>query len=141
MFHDSDVSDSSIEELKRYEEDLNLAELKNEVLQFKTFISKENIISPVSMWSLIQENNIIVTFPNLNIILRIYLTLPISNASGERSFSVMARIKIFLRSTLGQQKLNSLSLLYKEKEILNNSINYDELIDEFAELKVRKKAI
>lgn len=93
------------------------------------------------MWSFIQENNIIATFPNLNIILRIYLTLPISNASGERSFSVMARIKNFLRSTLGQQKLNSLSLLYIEKELLNNSINYDKLIDEFAEVKVRKKAI
>ena len=82
----SDVSDSSIEKLKCYEEDLKLPELKNEVLQFKTFTSKENIISPVSMWSFIQENNIIATFPNLNTILRIYLTLPISNASGERSF-------------------------------------------------------
>ena len=91
------------------------------------------------MWSFIQENNIIATFPNLNIILRIYLTLPISNASGERSFSVMARIKKILRSTLGQQKLNSLSLLYIEKELLNNSINYDKLIDEFAELKVKKR--
>ncbi|ESO12153.1 hypothetical protein HELRODRAFT_153405, partial [Helobdella robusta] len=53
-------------------------------------------------------------FPNLNVILRIYLTLPVSNASGERSFSVMGKIKNFLRSTLGQQKLNSLSLLYIE---------------------------
>jgi len=51
-----------------------------------------NPVSPVSMWSFIQENNIIAIFPNLNIILRIYLTLPISNASGERSFSVLARI-------------------------------------------------
>ncbi|ESO05720.1 hypothetical protein HELRODRAFT_77310 [Helobdella robusta] len=93
------------------------------------------------MWSFIQENNIIATFPNLNVILRIYLNLPVSNASGERSFSVMGRIKNFLRSTLGQQKLNSLSLLYIEKELLNSSINYDKLIDEFAELKVRKKAI
>ncbi|ESO01990.1 hypothetical protein HELRODRAFT_65462 [Helobdella robusta] len=93
------------------------------------------------MWSFIQENNIIATFPNLNVILRIYLTLQVSNASGERSFSVMVRIKNFLRSTLGQQKLNSLSLLYIEKESLNNSINYDKLFDEFAELKVRKMAI
>ncbi|XP_023211789.1 uncharacterized protein LOC111614656 [Centruroides sculpturatus] len=92
--HDSNVNDSSIEELKCYEQDLNLAELKNEVLQFKTFISKENM-SPVSMWSFIQENNIIATFLNLNIILRIYLTLPISNASGKRSFSVPQNKKFF----------------------------------------------
>ena len=120
MFPDSDVSDSSIEELKCYEQDLNQAELENEVLQFKIFISKENIILPVSMWSFIQENCIIATFRNLNIILRIYLTFPISNASGERSFSVMPRIKKKIRSKLGLQKLNSLSLFYIEKELLNN---------------------
>ena len=42
-----------------------------------TLISKENIILLVSMWSFIQENNI-ATFSNLNIILRIYLSPPIS---------------------------------------------------------------
>ena len=46
-------------------------------------IRKENINSPLSMWLFIQENNIIATFSNLNIILRIYLTLPISTASAE----------------------------------------------------------
>ena len=102
IFYDCHLSDFSIEEIKCYKQELNLAELKNEVIQFKTFISKENIMSPTSTWLFIQENNIIATFPNLNTILRIYLTLPISNASGERSFSVMARIflfKIHLRST------------------------------------------
>ena len=52
--------------------------------------AKENIISPVSMRSSIQETNIIATYPNLNIILRISLTHPIFIASGERSFSVIA---------------------------------------------------
>ena len=47
----------------------------------------------------------------------------------------------FLTVDVGQQKLNSLSLLYIEKKLLNSAINYDKLIDEFAELKVRKRAI
>ena len=72
FFYNSELSDFSIEELKCYEQDLNLAELKNEVIQLTTFISKENIISLTFMWSFIQDNNIIATFPNLNIILRIF---------------------------------------------------------------------
>ena len=75
FFYNSELSDFSIEELKCYEQDLNLAELKNDVIQ----------LTP--LWSFIQDNNIIATFPNLNTILSIYLILPISNASGERSFS------------------------------------------------------
>lgn len=71
---------NTFEELKIYESDINLMEL----IQFRACIKEENIKSPESMYSFIQENNIVATFANLNIILRIYLTLPISNARGER---------------------------------------------------------
>ena len=40
------------------------------------------------------------------------------------------------RFTIGQQRSKSLSLLYIEKELLDNSINYGKLIDELAEFKV-----
>ena len=43
--------------------------------------------------------------------------------------------------TLGQKKLNSLSLIYIEKKLFNNYINYDKLIDESAELNVSKKKL
>jgi len=38
-------------------------------------------------------------FPNVEVALRIYLSMAVTNRSGERSFSVLGRVKNFLRST------------------------------------------
>ena len=62
------------------------------------------------------------TFPNVAIILQIFLTIPASNAFGERSFSVLKRVKTYLRNSMSNDKLKNLSLLYIENDILN-SIN------------------
>jgi len=51
---------------------------------------------------------------------RIMLTISISVASiTEKSFSKLKIIKIYLRSTMSQQKLNELTLLSIEKKMLN----------------------
>ena len=68
--------------------------------------------------------------------MRIYLTLRISNACSKRPFSVIVRIKRNEDLAIGKQRSKSLSLLYIEKELLDNSINYGKLIDELAEFKV-----
>jgi len=80
------------------------------------------------------------TFPNVEAILKIFLTIPLSNASGERSFSVLKRVKNYLRSTIGEDRLNDLAILYIEKDIFNQ-INTDEVIHKFAKNKARKKFI
>ena len=69
-------------------------------------------------------------FPNVYITYRIMLTISVSIASVERSFSKLKLIKSYLRSIMSQQKLNRLNLLSIEKNILNK-INYDNLIDNF----------
>ena len=51
------------------------------------------------------------TFSNVDIALRIYLTLSVANTEGERCFSVLKRVK-----TLGQDKLYDLSLLTIEAD-------------------------
>ena len=45
-------------------------------------------------------------------LLRAYFTFPVTSATAERSFSSLRRIKTFLRSTMTQQQLNNLFLLY-----------------------------
>ncbi|ESN97081.1 hypothetical protein HELRODRAFT_85855 [Helobdella robusta] len=80
------------------------------------------------------------TFPNIEILLKIFLTIPLSNTSGERSFSLLKRIKNYFRSTMGEQKLNNLAVLYLEQEIMN-SVDTAKIIDEFARSKARKKFI
>ena len=70
-------------------------------------------------------------YPNTVIALRILLTLPISVAQGERSFSKLKLFKTYLRSLLGQEKLDGLAIISIEREIVEN-IDLNEAIEEFA---------
>lgn len=55
-------------------------------------------------------------FPNLNVICRIFLTLPITTATAERSFSKLKIIKNYLRTTMIQNRLSDLALISIEKK-------------------------
>ncbi|GFX19227.1 dimer_Tnp_hAT domain-containing protein [Trichonephila clavipes] len=77
--------------------------------------------------------------PNLGIVLRILLTLPVSVASGEKSFSKLKLIKKFLRSKTTEDRLNGLRTIAIEHE-LAEEINVKKIIKKKSlELKVRKK--
>ncbi|GFT16091.1 hypothetical protein TNCV_3316161 [Trichonephila clavipes] len=52
------------------------------------------------------------------------LTVPVSTASAERSFSKLKLIKTYLRSTMSQVRLSALSVLSIEAEIVA-SVSYD----------------
>ena len=49
-------------------------------------------------------------------ILELILVLPSTNAVSERSFSAMRRVKTYLRSTMGQERLNNLLTLHVHKD-------------------------
>ncbi|GFX98794.1 dimer_Tnp_hAT domain-containing protein [Trichonephila clavipes] len=55
--------------------------------------------------------------PNLGIVLRILLTLPINVAGGERSFSKLKLIKKILRSTATEVLLSYLTTIAIEHEL------------------------
>jgi hypothetical protein len=84
------------------------------------------------------ENNLEAVFPNTLTVYRIYLSLMISNCSGERSFSKLKLIKSQLRPSMAQNRLNSLTLLSVENELLRN-IDLSLLINDFALKKSRKQ--
>ena len=77
------------------------------------------------------------SFPNLLIIPRVFLTMCVSIAACERSFSKMKLIKTNVRSTLSHSRLSNLAILSIERE-LAESIDFEAVIDEFASLKARK---
>ncbi|KAF0742359.1 zinc finger MYM-type protein 1-like, partial [Aphis craccivora] len=59
-------------------------------------------------------------FSNVWIALRILLTIPVTVASGERSFSKLKLIKTYVRSTMGDERLSSLAILSIENDIAEN---------------------
>lgn len=91
-----------------YDDDINV-DFPNECCHFKAYIDLEQIqrIPQMFMFTRIKQNNLGITFPNLEIALRIFLTLPITNCTAERGFSVLTRVKKSKRSTLSDRKLNS----------------------------------
>ena len=52
--------------------------------------------------------------------LKLLLVMPATNAYSERSFSVMRRLKTYLRSTMGQARLNHIMLLHIYEAQLDN---------------------
>ncbi len=63
-------------------------------------------------------------------LLQLHLSMPISVASSERSFSVLRRLKTWLRNTVTQKGLTHLALLHMHQEILD-SLNIHVLKREF----------
>ncbi|KAL5238866.1 hypothetical protein ACI65C_006276 [Semiaphis heraclei] len=111
-----------------------------EIIQFKKIAKSfsEEDLTINGLFTKLSNSPLALTFPNVLIILRIYACMPCSNASSERSFSVLRRIKNYLRSTLSQNKTSSLTLLCIENDILRN-MDWSDTIHTFLSVKVRKK--
>ena len=58
------------------------------------------------------------------------ITVPVSSAECERSFSKLALMKIKLRTTCGQQRLEKLLLCRVERDIVQR-VNVDQIVDRF----------
>jgi len=88
----------------------------------------------------IVEKDLVATFPNVETALRMFLSLPVANASGERSFSHLKRIKNELRTIMGQDRLSALSVLSIESEIVKQ-LDFEDIVDAFARKKSRKVSL
>ena len=110
-----DINSGSQNLIVAYPDDLEDS-LGDELIQFSALL-KTNLGSSMSddknretqMYRLLTNHKLEATFPNVSIVLRIYLSLMVTNCSGERSFSKLKRIKNEQRTSLGQNKLNYLS--------------------------------
>ena len=66
-------------------------------------------------------------YPNVYILLIILGTLPVSTATSERSFSTMRRLKTYLMSSIGNERMAGLALLsiHKKRQIDREKIMND----------------
>ena len=124
--------------------EINSEELVMEVNRLRRFVKSMTEIGVyteswdiVKLLQLMAQCKLHETVPNLIIAIQIYLTLAVSVASCERSFSKLKLIKTYLRSTMGQNRLKNLAILSIERE-QTESLDFDEVIDQFASTKTRK---
>lgn len=65
--------------------------------------------------------------------------MPMTTVESERCFSTLNRIKIFLRNTMGQERLSALAMLSIEKTFTRSIPNFNErVIDHFAGTNERR---
>jgi hypothetical protein len=67
--------------------------------------------------------------PNIKILLQLFATLPVTSFTPERTFSALNRLKIFLRSTMSENRLNGLAMANINKK---EQFHESEIITEFA---------
>ncbi|XP_022168058.1 zinc finger MYM-type protein 1-like [Myzus persicae] len=109
----------------------NESELKAETKIFNRMyksLNTENTIQ--SKIKYMRSGDNAIGFPTLAKLYKLFLTIPSNSAACERSFSCLRRLKNYLRSTMGQSRLNHLGILQIERERSLN-INNDEVIKQF----------
>ena len=85
------------------------------------------ILGPVEILKFLKRHD---CFPNASIAYRVLLTIRVTVASVERSFSKLKLLKSYLRSTMTQQRLNDLATIALESGLLEK-IDYEHIIEDF----------
>jgi hypothetical protein len=88
----------------------------------------------VFIFSFLWERN---SYGSVIVSYHILLTIPVTVALAERSFSKLKLIKTYLRTTMSQERLSGLAMISIENEYLDK-LNYDDLIEEFALKNARR---
>ncbi|GJZ02219.1 zinc finger MYM-type protein 1-like protein, partial [Tanacetum coccineum] len=113
--------------------DIDAKELYVELRSLDNYLPTENM-KPLDVLNFLKQDD---CYPNAIIAYRVLLTIPVTVASAERSFSKLKLLKSYLRSTMSQERLNGLALIAIENDILE-SVNYDDLINNFSSKNVRR---
>ncbi|GFU26619.1 zinc finger MYM-type protein 1 [Nephila pilipes] len=89
-----EIKKKAVQKLKDiYKDDIESFSFDDELDQFLLFLkeNKDNMNTPIEIYRVAKQ--MVSTFPNVEMLLKIFLTIPISNGSDERSFSVLKRVK------------------------------------------------
>jgi len=113
--------------------------ISKECLNSEMTVAKNVVVQNIGSDVNIDITNVIrvlsenqTVFPNLQKLFTIALTIPISSATCERSFSAMKKIKTWLRTSMLQDRFSNLSILYIEKDMSKN-ININDILNIFAD--------
>ena len=90
------------------------------------------------LYRLTVKNNLNCVFINIEIALRIYLSMMVTNCSGERSFLSLKLIKNWLRTTITQIKLENLTRLHIIEQDIIKTFDFENKISDLSKIKSRK---
>ena len=116
------------EDFAVYKKDLNVVQLHDQLQMLPNLVQTRNslrrdqpaitkVTSVRTIANVLTEVEVgKAMLPDVAALVKIYYTLPVTTATGERSFSALRRLKTFLRSTMTQPRLNRAMLLHVHKD-------------------------
>ena len=135
----------SFEEM--YKDDIDMDKLKIQLSLLPDVLKTSNEehkmgIKNVTMVKAVCEMFNVCKFPKtmlseIDKVLKLYLTLPLTSATAERCFSSLHRLKSYLRLTMTQKRLNQLMLLYAHNERLDQ-LPLQDIAKEFIQKNSRR---
>ncbi len=115
--------------------DIDGRELASEMQNFPHLPSKN--MTNIDLLTFLHKKKLTEMYPNMWIALRISVTLPVTVAAAERSFSKLKLIKNYLRSTIAQERLGGLSVI-SIHHVVSQLLSYNDIRDDFAARKARR---
>ena len=85
----------------------------------------------------VKNYSLLPTFQDLYTASVLFLTLPVTVATAERSFSKLKLIKTYLRNTVQDDRLSGLAVLSENAE--GRKLDVSKIIDDFASRKARRR--
>ena len=105
---------------------------------FKEKITHLKSAKEMATFLIVENASLATSYPDVCMAYMMYLTVPVTVATAERSFSKLKLIKNYLRNSMSQERLSGLSLLSIENERAK-SLDFSEVIQQFASAKARRK--
>ena len=118
--YESDIEPTVFDEFLQFRSFLQTAAGSKVLQPAKDAASDSLELRNIRMYRLLITADLGSVFPNIEVSLRIYLSLMVTNCSRERSFSKLGRIQNELRTSMSQARLNRLTLMGLEYEVLRD---------------------
>jgi hypothetical protein len=115
----------------------SLNKLQSELANDNSSIKWQCKINSISfITKLFVDKHLVRIYPQMMKLMQIFLTVPMTSVSAERTFSALKRIKTYLRNTMHQDRLSNLAIIHIEKEI-TSKLSKEKIIDQFCSIKSR----
>ena len=110
-----------------YKDDLNDNLLQTQLLTFRTEFQRahSNLTTKPDIFDIKDYFHSLsgaqrALLSQVSTVLELILVMPATNATSERSFSALRRVKTYLRNTMSQQRMNNLMLLHVHKDVVDS---------------------
>ena len=107
-------------------------------MSFREKIAHLKSAKEVGSFLIVENASLVTTYSDVCTACIMYMTVPVTGAMVERSFSKLKLIKIFLRSSMFQKRHSGLALLSIENKPAK-TLDFRKVIQQFASTKAGRK--